>query len=797
MQFLSDVTVEGVADFLDEVSLYKRLTLSTPYHGGGSVQLFIPSGIDGFLGIGHGGSSTAYTGFWEGDIETCFTKLSDLADRGFLRIGTVDGEPKGVPRQMGEGTPIVYDAVSDSIYAYNQGNARWNQMAGGTKSVGYRPSYVPHWNFAGDLVPGTIEDTGHGVVFLGGRLEPAPHGISGTIGISTNKWDAVYAKGVYTDLVDAPSLGTGPDGKIIVGSAAPGGGGTGNVETDGGTKDRIPLWISAEKLGDSPLEVAASDLISHGTISPALPTSNLGSLTTSWGEVFAGEVRLKYTNVPFLGTNNLGQIRRASQTPITGTGQKDRLAKYSGNGTVLTNALIEDDGASLSFHGSALPKTGLSLSLGSQANPWLALHASSVTLGGLTNQSVLGTDPQGRIVKGTTPSLPADIVRSASGGIDTRLAMFSGTGTSRNIASAPVSFTGTELVVNDVPLRRNSTGSGTLGTSTTKWKGLFVDGIQLGPTMLNKPYLKTDPSGNIVPAAAPSGGGVTGGTANYVARWTGPTTLGIGKIFDDNSGTVRFQASILPTATGYSLGGSASASRWRVYCDVASADVLKSVNGQIMAGTPAASGTAGTLAMFDAGGKSVGNAPATASGNNVAVTGTVSADKVRISLAGQEYLGTNSSGEIVRGGSPEVQFKKITMLFPSPGTVRVETDAIPAGLNATVVGAAVALPPDSTTKFQIYQPSGTSPSGNKADAYTLAAFGWQAGDEVSILGKQNWDGMVTNWIDIVVIGRSVNIVATGASDDAGTIIGKKGGAFGLINSEMAGTSITITLAVYS
>ena len=107
MQFLSDVTVEGVADFLDEVSLYKRLTLSTPYHGGGSVQLFIPSGIDGFLGIGHGGSSTAYTGFWEGDIETCFTKPSDLADRGFLRIGTVDGEPKGVPRQMGEGTPIV------------------------------------------------------------------------------------------------------------------------------------------------------------------------------------------------------------------------------------------------------------------------------------------------------------------------------------------------------------------------------------------------------------------------------------------------------------------------------------------------------------------------------------------------------------------------------------------------------------------------------------------------------------------------------------------------------------------
>jgi len=151
-------------------------------------------------------------------------------------------------------------------------------------------------------------------------LEPATHSIPGTtIGRRDNKWDAVYAKEVYTDLISAPLLATNEHGKIVLSDVTPGGGGTGNVSTDGGTQYRLASWLTANKLGDSPLVVDAADVTSRGSISPASGFAvGLGSNSVPWKSMYATDVyALSAKSESILSTGADGRIQGGSLPAAT------------------------------------------------------------------------------------------------------------------------------------------------------------------------------------------------------------------------------------------------------------------------------------------------------------------------------------------------------------------------------------------------------------------------------------------------------------------------------------------------
>jgi hypothetical protein len=337
MEVISDISVLGKATFRSSSEFHEDASFWNSSNTG--VALRSPEGVAGYLGLVYDNEPLPRTAFWEGDLEIgALGKTAVDAEKGFLRVGTCDGEPVGTPRSVGSGTPVVFDSVSKSLYAYSGGG--WEQMGGGTKSVGYSQHWIPKWDFYGNLVRGSILETGFGELFVDASIVPGharPTPVE-TIGKLNNKWDAVYAKEVYTDLISAPLLATNEHGKIVLSDVTPGGGSTGNVSTDGGTQYRLASWLTANKLGDSPLAVDANDVISHGSMFPATgATVGLGSSSSPWASLYATSVyvlsdksesilktgsdgRIQGGSLPVATTATLGGIIVGQNLSVSGSG---------------------------------------------------------------------------------------------------------------------------------------------------------------------------------------------------------------------------------------------------------------------------------------------------------------------------------------------------------------------------------------------------------------------------------------------------------------------------------------------
>ena len=411
MQILPGIRVEGKADLLDGASCTGQFDFLNVSAASTRVGFECVAGKDNYLEIDYGGSRK--TALWGGDIEIDLDSKTGVTDTsGFLRVGTCDGEPTGTPRTMGFGTPVVFNSVSESLYAYSGG---WKQMAGGTKSVGYQLFSIPRWNVSGDLVPSILIDTNNGIVHVNGSLLPGDYaaGTGENLGTSAKKWDSLHAHAVYTDLILAPLLGTDKDGKIILSHETPGGGGTGNVETDGGTQFRIASWLTSTKLGDSPLVVDAADVTSRGSISPASGFAvGLGSNSVPWKSMYATDVyalsaksesilstgadgRIQGGSLPAATTSVIGGIKVGKYLSVDLTGKLDARGDVEGSGVARSLALWTD---------GSNPRKSLTQSLVTQVSAPTAeiVVAAKTTTNDLRivnvqNAGVLKTDALGNV----------------------------------------------------------------------------------------------------------------------------------------------------------------------------------------------------------------------------------------------------------------------------------------------------------------------------------------------------------------------------------------------------------------
>ena len=345
------------------------------------------------------------------------------------------------------------------------------------------PNFIPK-SSGGVLADSGLQDLGSEIV-SNATVRPGAD-VTLDLGSDIRRWRKIYANALrLAGATSATSLSTTVDGDIVGSDIDP---------------NFIPK-SSGGVLADSNLHDLGTEVISNAAVRPGADgTLDLGSAARRWAKLYAAALQLTgLPSAPTLATDPDGNLIEGP-VPTTGSGNALVVPIWTVDGVNLGNSAIDQSGSGqVRIDSDLIPKSDNAYGLGAVAARWVELHcinafvAGGIRSTGLANTPYLAVDGSGDF---TAAATPGDVTSSAA--VVGRLALFSGS--TKNIADAPMSSTGTEIVAN-VDLRPISTGAD-LGTDQNPWTHVFARGLRAAD-IPSEPYLATNGSGDIVPGTVP------------------------------------------------------------------------------------------------------------------------------------------------------------------------------------------------------------------------------------------------------------------------------------------------------